>query len=114
MKKLLYSITIMCLMCLSCSKDDSSEECDFIGKWCIEDFFVAGDCFPGTSIEFRSNGDLILIASSLKWRSDDCRQIDIYDATGTTKGAEYTVHSVSGDIMVIDVGVGPTEYIRVN
>ncbi|MBL0007183.1 MAG: hypothetical protein IPP25_08370 [Saprospiraceae bacterium] len=106
---LLFVFTIF-----SCSKEkDSSPTCEFIGKWCQPNP-ATNDCLLGVELEFRSNGELYQFGTTaFTWESSDCERIDIIHNVSGMKSAEYNVISISGDNMTIDIGIGPTDMIRV-
>lgn len=122
MYKLIFPICLSMILIVSCSKDNSNNkkneipDCAFIGEWCQESPIEPGQCFGfGISIEFRANGEVVVINGTLQnWKSDDCKIINIYnDATGM-KVAEYEVLEVTNSTLTIEIGAAPMEFIRAN
>lgn len=103
---------LLAIAFIGCGKDDNSSNCQFVGKWCPKDAFDFGSCSTLTNIEFRSNGEALIVAAVLMWESSDCKRIDFVDKTTGTKVAEYNVISISGANMTLDTGGGPVDYVR--
>jgi hypothetical protein len=114
MKKVVILIFTLSVILNSCSKESttSQKKCDFIGKWCTPNP-ITNDCLFGVQLEFRENGDLLLQSSSGQtWKSDDCKTIIITNTGTGLKAAEYKVTSVTSTTLLIDIGIGETEYIK--
>ena len=111
MKKTLFLLLIS-LSVLSCSKDSTNLNCDFIGKWC--QVLFGTDCSIGIEYEFRANGELYqLNALTGSWESGDCETIEVFATATNQKLHEFKIISVTSDKLTMDVGVGPIEYTRV-
>lgn len=113
MKNLLVAMAL--LLTLSCGKDDDSESCAFIGKWCTENPLNTGECYSlGLTMEFRRNGELLQMGALVfDWESNDCETIDLIHRASGQKSGEYKVISVTDTKLVIDIG-GRTELIKDN
>lgn len=116
MKKITILIFTLGIICNSCSKESATttqKKCDFIGKWCTPNP-ITNDCLLGIQLEFRENGDLVLQSSTGQtWKSDDCKTIIVTNTGTGLKAAEYKVSSVTPTTLLIDIGIGETEYKKV-
>lgn len=117
MKQIFFFLSILFLG--SCSSEDSSSEnpdCDFVGKWCTESPFSANTCWTlgGITLEFREDGELVQNGTTFfTWKSTDCQLIDIHHNATGDKVQEYTIISLDGDRMTINIGA-ETDLIRTN
>jgi hypothetical protein len=114
MKKIPILIFMVSIIVSSCSKESTQvvKKCDFIGKWCTPNPTTI-TCLLGVQLEFRENGDLLLQSSKGQtWKSDDCKTIIVTNTGTGLKAAEYKVISVTSTTLLIDIGVGETEYTK--
>ncbi len=95
----------------SCGGDDENNsnnpDCDFIGKWCQPSPLDPNECYDllGTYIEFRANGELLLINTTTQtWESSDCMIIDVINTGTGIKAAEYEIIEIDANTMTIDIG----------
>lgn len=116
MKNLFYSIFALTLLVSCGDSGDNPSDCEFVGKWCVEDPLNAGECWAlGGGIEFRENGEYYFSNTlSFNWQSEDCTIIELFSIQAETKAAEYEVISITENTLRIDTGGVPTDYIREN
>jgi hypothetical protein len=55
---------------------------------------------------------LLQSSSGQTWKSDDCKTIIVTNTGTGLKAAEYKVTSVTSTTLLIDIGIGETEYIK--
>lgn len=100
----------------SCSKSESSSNCDFIGEWCLDLGFGSCKDFNGnmTTAPFiiKSDGEMIQNGVPYTWKSDNCSTVE-----ATLKSASiisiWTLTVKDSNILVFDPGFGVTqEYTR--
>lgn len=107
MKKLLYLIVLVFIFSCGDKEDDINTNCKFIGKWCTEDPFNAGQCWSlgVLKFEFKSNGELIQNGTTFfTWKSDDCKTINVFSKGTGSKVTTYEVVSVSDTRLTLDIG----------
>lgn len=116
MKPFLFGILLLLTFSSCGGDDDNRSDCKFIGKWCQPSPFNSGECYDllGTFIEFRANGELLLVnTTTQRWESDDCIKIRVTNAATGVDAAEYEVLSLSDNKMTLDVGT-TVDLIREN
>ena len=100
----------------SCSKSESSSNCEFIGEWCLNLGFGPCKDFNGNKTTppfiIKADGEMIQNGAEYTWKSDNCSTVKV-----TLKNAPissiWTLTVKNTDILVYDPGAGITqEYTR--